>query len=675
MIDDMVAAEARHLSQRATEEECDCKDGMFPSRAPANRRIFYSRPDQRRRCGSCAARRISRRPAGAAGAKHFDVPADPTKEQGRAVAADGGYGSRSQFETEVRVRYPTANENTSWTFTPLDKSLGNLTPSGLHFERHHGGIPTIDPAKHTLYRARHGRTAEEVHHGGPEAISVGNAQAFHRMLRQRPDRMEEADAEDRAGHARAAQHVGMDRRAVLDDRARSRPQGRRRLGAGRRRRCRGDDAQHPDGEGAQGRILAYGQNGEAIRPEQGYPLRLLLPGYEGNTHIKWLRRLEVSDKPFMTREETSKYTDLMADGKARQFTFDMDAKSVITFPSGEMRLPGPGFYKITGFAWSGRGRVQSVDVSTRRRQDLVAGATRLGAGADLHGALQLAVDLGRQAGRPAEPLHRRDRLHSADAQATDRHPRLERAVRVDLSPQCDPELGRREPMGASPMSMHKLRACGCDSSRRVRIHATALPAGRARFGFGTPATPEPSSRRTSRSRPRARGLPPGSGNATEGAQGLRGAVRRLSRREARGQSRQRHRRRQIDRRARHACHAKRRSRRSRATGPMPRRCSTTSSARCRSTRRARSATTRSMSVVAYILSEAKIIKPTRRWTPGRCPRWRCRTETASIPILGPSCSCITSGQAGSAGTPAFPVLLSYIKNSLYIHCGGGGRLL
>jgi sulfane dehydrogenase subunit SoxC len=110
-------------------------------------------------------------------------------------------------------------------------------------------------------------------------------------------------------------------------------------------------------------ILAYGQNGEAIRPEQGYPLRLILPGYEGNTHIKWLRRLEVSDKPFMTREETSKYTDLLANGQARQFSFAMEAKSVITFPSGDMKLPGPGFYNVTGLAWSGRGRIQSVDVS------------------------------------------------------------------------------------------------------------------------------------------------------------------------------------------------------------------------------------------------------------------------------------------------------------------------
>jgi len=111
-------------------------------------------------------------------------------------------------------------------------------------------------------------------------------------------------------------------------------------------------------------ILAYGQNGEAVRPEQGYPLRLILPGWEGNLHIKWLRRLEVSDKPFMTREETSKYTDLLGSGRARQFTFTMDTKSVITFPSGEMKLPGPGFYEVSGLAWSGHGRIERVEVSS-----------------------------------------------------------------------------------------------------------------------------------------------------------------------------------------------------------------------------------------------------------------------------------------------------------------------
>ena len=110
-------------------------------------------------------------------------------------------------------------------------------------------------------------------------------------------------------------------------------------------------------------LIVYGQNGEALRPEQGYPLRLVLPGYEGNMQIKWLRRLQVSDRPFMTREETARYTGLMKDGRARQFYYAMDAKSVITFPSGEMMLPKPGFYEVRGFAWTGRGRVQGVDVS------------------------------------------------------------------------------------------------------------------------------------------------------------------------------------------------------------------------------------------------------------------------------------------------------------------------
>jgi sulfane dehydrogenase subunit SoxC len=120
----------------------------------------------------------------------------------------------------------------------------------------------------------------------------------------------------------------------------------------------------PMGKATKDCFLAYGQNGEAIRPEQGYPLRLIVPGYEGNTHIKWVRRIEVSDMPFMTREETSKYTDLMPSGKAVQFSFEMEAKSVITSPSGEMMLDEPGFHEITGIAWSGRGAVKRVEVST-----------------------------------------------------------------------------------------------------------------------------------------------------------------------------------------------------------------------------------------------------------------------------------------------------------------------
>jgi sulfane dehydrogenase subunit SoxC len=111
-------------------------------------------------------------------------------------------------------------------------------------------------------------------------------------------------------------------------------------------------------------LVAYGQNGEAMRPENGYPLRLIVPGCEGNANVKWLRRITVVDRPYMTRMESTEHTVFMPDGKARQFNFIMEAKSVITFPSGGQRLPVPGLYEIRGLAWSGRGLVRRVEVST-----------------------------------------------------------------------------------------------------------------------------------------------------------------------------------------------------------------------------------------------------------------------------------------------------------------------
>jgi len=111
-------------------------------------------------------------------------------------------------------------------------------------------------------------------------------------------------------------------------------------------------------------LVAYAQNGEPLRPEQGYPLRLFLPGWEGNSNVKWLRRLKALDQPAMTRDETSKYTDLMKDGTARQFTFTMEAKSLITRPSAGDALPGPGVYELTGIAWSGRGVITRVEITT-----------------------------------------------------------------------------------------------------------------------------------------------------------------------------------------------------------------------------------------------------------------------------------------------------------------------
>jgi sulfane dehydrogenase subunit SoxC len=297
------------------------------------------------------------------GAVWRDVPEDPTKVPGTPLGEDGGYGSRSEFETEVRWRYPTPTTISSWTMTPLDKSEGIVTPSGLHFERHHGGIPTIDPSRHWLML--HGMVDR------PRKFSVADVKRFPSVSRlhfiecsgngltewRKPTLK---TVQGTHGLLSTSEWTGVQFSTLA-----------REVGLK-------DGAAWVLAEGADAAvmtrsipleklladaIIAYGQNGEAMRPEQGYPLRLILPGWEGNTHIKWLRRLEVSDKPFMTREETSKYTDLLGNGKARQFTFTMEAKSVITFPSGDMKLPGRGFYEITGLAWSGRGRIARLEVS------------------------------------------------------------------------------------------------------------------------------------------------------------------------------------------------------------------------------------------------------------------------------------------------------------------------
>ncbi|MGH9929517.1 MAG: sulfite dehydrogenase [Pyrinomonadaceae bacterium] len=298
------------------------------------------------------------------GAVEREVPPDSTKVQGIPTNDDGGYGSRAQFETEVRWRFPTPTKLTSWTMTPLDKGLGVITPSGLHFERHHGGIAIIDPAKFSI--VVHGMVDR------PRKYTIADIKRFPSVSRtmfiecsgngltewSKPTLK---TVQGTHGLTSTSEWTGVPLSMILKE-VGVKPGASWILAEGADaavmtrsiplEKC-WDDA-----------LLAFGQNGEALRPEQGYPLRLFLPGWEGNTHIKWLRRLEVSDVPYQTREETSKYTDLLSNGKARQFTFAMEAKSVITFPSGEMKLPGAGFYEITGLAWTGRGKITRVDVST-----------------------------------------------------------------------------------------------------------------------------------------------------------------------------------------------------------------------------------------------------------------------------------------------------------------------
>jgi sulfane dehydrogenase subunit SoxC len=279
------------------------------------------------------------------------------------------YGRPSKFEANVVRRYrhglrAPATRLSSFSLTPLQDLRGIITPNGLHYERHHAGVPTIDPREHRLIV--HGMVER------PLIFTVEDLTRFPSVSRVHflecsgntqnwgaPN--PELTAQDTHGLLSCCEWTGVPLATVLAE-------------AGVKRQAKwmlaeGADAAAmtrsiPIEKALDDALLAYAQNGERLRPEQGYPLRLLLPGYEGNTNVKWLRRLKLGDEPFETREETSKYTMLMPDGAASQFNFVMQAKSVITSPSGGQRLGAPGFYEISGLAWSGRGKVARVEVST-----------------------------------------------------------------------------------------------------------------------------------------------------------------------------------------------------------------------------------------------------------------------------------------------------------------------
>jgi sulfane dehydrogenase subunit SoxC len=239
-----------------------------------------------------------------------------------------------------------------------------ITPSSLHFERHHGGVPRIDPARHEL--VIHGLVDRPLAFGMDELKRLPSVSRIYFLecsgnsgTGWRPVRQPSAQAAH--GMTSCSNWTGVPL-AVLFREAGIKTEGKWFV-------AEGADAckmtrSVPMEKAWDDALVAYAQNGEALRPEQGYPLRLLLPGWEGNASVKWLRRIKVVDVPYMTREETAKYTDLMPDGRARQFTFLMEGKSVITRPSAGQRLDGPGFYEISGLAWSGSGAIARVEVST-----------------------------------------------------------------------------------------------------------------------------------------------------------------------------------------------------------------------------------------------------------------------------------------------------------------------
>ena len=293
----------------------------------------------------------------------------PTRpiEQAEANSLGGPlspYGERSPSEKVARLPGFTRNPEIGSSRTPLQDSYGILTPSSLHFERHHSGVPRIDPAAHRLLL--HGMvdrplmlTLEDIHRL-PSVSRIHFLECAGNSGSEWGPKLA-PDAQKAHGLASCSEWTGVPLSILLAE-AGVRP-GASWIVA------EGADACHmqrsvPLKKAAGDALIAFAQNGEAIRPQQGYPLRLLLPGWEGNMNVKWLRRIKVVDQPYMTKDETSKYTDLMADGMARQFTFEMDAKSLITFPSGGQKLAGPGFYEVTGLAWSGRGRIDLVEVST-----------------------------------------------------------------------------------------------------------------------------------------------------------------------------------------------------------------------------------------------------------------------------------------------------------------------
>ena len=305
--------------------------------------------------------------AGTAAAGEASPPAEPdwSSAIGSGVV-DRPYGSPSEFEKDVirrDVPWLTATRESSISFAPLQSLHGIITPNGLFFERYHAGRADVDPHQHKLMI--HGLVER------PLILSMDDIMRFPAVSRiyfiECPANggMEWREAQLNSlqfthGMIGCAEWTGVKLSTLLDE-----------VGLKKEAKwvmAEGADAARmnrslPLEKCLDDCLVVYGQNGEALRPEQGYPLRLLVPGWQGNVSVKWLRRLKVGDAPWFSREETSKYTELMPDGKARGFTWVNDAKSVITFPCPEKPVSAPGLYEIRGLAWSGHGKIKAVDVS------------------------------------------------------------------------------------------------------------------------------------------------------------------------------------------------------------------------------------------------------------------------------------------------------------------------
>lgn len=275
------------------------------------------------------------------------------------------YGQPSPYEDVVRFASPNRvmrNNGVSWT--PLHELEGTLIPNGLHFERHHNGVPQINPEHHRLII--HGLVDNPLKFTVKDLLRYpmrskicfiecgGNSNAGYNS------QPSQAEVGYFHGLVSNSEWSGIPLSVLLNE-AGVKPEGKWLV-------AEGADAfamniSIPLEKAMDDGMLGLYQNGERIRPENGYPMRLVFPGWEGVTNLKWVRRLEVTDQPIMARNETSRYTELLPNGKARMFTFVMEAKSLILSPSGGMALKQPGLYQITGLAWTGNGKIKAVEVS------------------------------------------------------------------------------------------------------------------------------------------------------------------------------------------------------------------------------------------------------------------------------------------------------------------------
>src|SRR5882672_3499774 len=306
----------------------------------------------------------------AGGAKHagaVEPPEVPPSMKGPG-AGMGEYGSPAKYESKVThtlIRSQPCTTGSGASRTPLESLEGMITPSGLHFERHHSGVPDIDPDTHRLLV--HGLVQRPLIFTVDALLRYpmisrihflecsGNSQLLYQPA---PPNL---TAGQTHGLVSCSEWTGVPLRVLLEE-----------AGVDRSAQwilAEGADAAAmsrsiPMAKAMDDAILALFQNGERLRPESGYPVRLFLPGWEGNMSVKWLRRLKIVPAPIMTKDETSRYTDLQADGKSLMFTYPMMVKSVITRPSHGMTLRGAGLHQISGIAWSGDGTLTRVEVTT-----------------------------------------------------------------------------------------------------------------------------------------------------------------------------------------------------------------------------------------------------------------------------------------------------------------------